>query len=140
MAVALDPRVRLAVPPGRLDDINDLLLDPGARVVNDLLDVVARYGTPDEINRRAREAGTLPALLDRVRVTHPQYLPDLEWLAARRDEGAFVSWRTTGVVSSAPARTKPCSATTSRSRSRSARSSTSRGSWQPPAGRSTSAP
>jgi hypothetical protein len=91
MAVALDPRVLLAVPDGRLAELNALLLDPGARIVNDLLDVVARYGTPDEINRRAREAGTLPALLERVRATHPQYLPDLEWLEARRDEGAFVS-------------------------------------------------
>ena len=91
MAVALDPRVLLAVPDGRLAELNALLLDPGSRVVNDLLEVVARYGTPDEINRRAREAGTLPALLDRVRATHPQYLPDLEWLEARRDEGAFVS-------------------------------------------------
>ena len=91
MAVALDPRVLLAVPDGRLAELNALLLDPRSRVVNDLLEVVARYGTPDEINRRAREAGTLPALLDRVRATHPQYLPDLEWLEARRDEGAFVS-------------------------------------------------
>ena len=91
MAVALDPRVLLAVPDGRLAELNALLLDPGSRIVNDLLEVVARYGTPDEINRRAREAGTLPALLDRVRATHPQYLPDLEWLEARRDEGAFVS-------------------------------------------------
>ena len=91
MAVALDPRVLLAVPDGRLAELNALLLDPRSRVVNDLLEVVARYGTPDAINRRAREAGTLPALLDRVRATHPQYLPDLEWLEARRDEGAFVS-------------------------------------------------
>jgi hypothetical protein len=52
---------------------------------------VARYGTPEEINRQAREAGELPALLERVRATHPQYLPDLEWLAQQRDAGAFVS-------------------------------------------------
>ncbi|MEW6224156.1 MAG: hypothetical protein AB1627_05960 [Chloroflexota bacterium] len=91
MAVALDPRMLLAVPDGRLAELNALLLDPRSRVVNDLLEVVARYGTPDAINRRAREAGTLPALLERVRATHPQYLPDLDWLEARRDEGAFVS-------------------------------------------------
>ena len=91
MAVALDPRMLLAVPEGRLAELNALLLDPGSRVVNDLLEVVARYGTPDDINRRAREAGTLPALLERVRATHPRYLTDLAWLEARRDEGAFVS-------------------------------------------------
>ena len=53
--------------------------------LNDLLAVVARYGTPEEINRRAREAGALPALLDRVRETRPDYLADLEWLAEQRD-------------------------------------------------------
>ncbi len=86
-----DLRQRLAIPGDRLADLNALLLDPGTRVVNDLLEVVARYGTPDEINRRARAAGELPALLERVRETQPQYLPDLAWLADQRDRRAFVS-------------------------------------------------
>ncbi len=86
-----DLRARLAIPSTRLDDLNALLLDPDTRVVNDLLDVVARYGTPEEINRKAREAGELPALLDRVRVAHPAYLRDLDWLVEQRDRGAFVS-------------------------------------------------
>jgi hypothetical protein len=86
-----DLRDRLAIPTSRLDDLNLFLLDPSARIVNDLLAVVARYGTPDEINRRAREAGALPALLDRVRATRPDYLADLAWLEDQRDRGAFVS-------------------------------------------------
>jgi len=91
MTVMLDLRHRLAIPGDRLADLNDLLLDPGTRVVNDLLAVVARYGTPDEINRRAREAGELPSLLGHVRDTHPEYLADLEWLAEQRDRCAFIS-------------------------------------------------
>jgi hypothetical protein len=91
MAVMLDLRHRLAIPDDRLADLNDLLLDPGTRVVNDLLAVVERYGTPDEINRRAREAAALPSLLGHVRETHPGYVADLEWLAEQRDRGAFVS-------------------------------------------------
>jgi hypothetical protein len=90
MAEKTDLRRRLAIPDDRLADLNHLLLDPGSRVVNDLLEVVARHGTPEEINRRAREAGTLPSLLGRVRATHPEYLADLEWLAGKRDRGAFV--------------------------------------------------
>jgi len=86
-----DLRARLAIPAARLDDLNALLLDPGSRLVNDLLAVVDRYGTPEEINRRAREAGQLPALLERVRVTHPEHLADLDWLAEQRDRGVFVS-------------------------------------------------
>ena len=86
-----DLRDRLAIPGSRLDDLNAFLLDPDARIVNDLLAVVARYGTPDEINRKAQEAGSLPALLDRVRETRPDYLGDLEWLEEQRERGVFVS-------------------------------------------------
>jgi len=86
-----DLRDRLAIPSDRLDDINAFLLDPDSGIVNDLLAVVARYGTPEEINRRARDAGRLPALLDRVGAARPEYLADLEWLAEQRDRGAFVS-------------------------------------------------
>jgi hypothetical protein len=86
-----DLRHRLEIPSDRLDDLNAFLLDPDARIVNDLLAVVARYGSPEEINRRAREAGRLPALLERVRAAQPGYLADLEWLAEQRDRGAFVS-------------------------------------------------
>ena len=53
--------------------------------------MVARYGTPEEINRRALEAGRLPALLDRVREIQPAYLADLDWLTEQRERGAFVS-------------------------------------------------
>jgi hypothetical protein len=91
MELGEDLRRRLAIPGARLDDLNALLLDPGSRVVNDVLAVIARYGTPEEINRRARAAGELPALLERVRASRPEYLADLEWLAAERDRGAFVS-------------------------------------------------
>jgi hypothetical protein len=86
-----DLRDRLAIPASRLDELNAYLLDPGATIVNDLLAVVARYGTPDEINRKGRAAGELPALLERVREIRPEYLRDLEWLAEQRDRGAFVS-------------------------------------------------
>jgi hypothetical protein len=91
MDASSDLRHRLAIPSDRLNSINAFLLEPSSRIVNDLLAVVARYGTPEEINRRAREAGTLPALLDRVRTANPQYLADLDWLTEQRDRGAFVS-------------------------------------------------
>ena len=85
-----DLRGRLAIPADRLDELNAFLLDPCSRVVNDVLAVIARYGTPEEINRKAAAAGRLPALLERVRTAHPAYLADLEWLAGERDRGVFV--------------------------------------------------
>ncbi len=89
--VASDLRDRLAIPEGRLADLNAFLLEPHNRVVDDLLEVVAHYGTPDEINARAREAGTVAALREQVRRSKPAYLADLDWLAEQRDRGAFVS-------------------------------------------------
>jgi hypothetical protein len=84
-------RQRLKIPAERLDSLNAVLLDPDMRVINDFLDVVAKYGSPEEINRRAEAARQLPVLLNRVRETHPEYLADLEWLAGQRDQGAFIS-------------------------------------------------
>jgi hypothetical protein len=86
-----DLRQRLAIPYERLDDLNALLLDPDTRVVNDVLEVIDRYGTPEEINQQATAARQLPALLDKVKATKPEYLADLEWLRQQRDRGAFIS-------------------------------------------------
>ncbi len=81
----------LRIPQERLEEINDILLNPETRVIRDLLDVVARHGTPAEINRKAAEAGALPALLGRVRAVKPEFLEPLRWLEAQRDRGAFIS-------------------------------------------------
>jgi hypothetical protein len=86
-----DLRPRLKIPTDRLNDLNALLLTPDTRVINDLLAVVAKYGTPEEINRRAAAARQLPALLDRVKAAKPDYLADLKWLEEQRDRGAFIS-------------------------------------------------
>jgi hypothetical protein len=79
------------IPAARLDALNAVLLDPNTQVVSDLLDVVAKYGSPEEINRQARAARQLPRLLERVRATRPEYLADLRWLEQQRDRGAFIS-------------------------------------------------
>lgn len=84
-------RERLSLDVESLQAINKILLNPDSRVINDLLDVVLKYGTPEEINQQAKAAASLPALLDRVRDVHPQYLSDLEWLRDQRDRGAFIS-------------------------------------------------
>ena len=81
----------LKIPSERLDDINAVLLNPDTRVVSDFLAVVAKHGTPEEINRKAAQAGELPVLLKRVEATRPEYLQDLEWLEQQRERGAFIS-------------------------------------------------
>jgi hypothetical protein len=59
--------------------------------VNDLLEVVAKYGSPEQINARASEARKLPNLLARLAEQGSPYLRDVEWLIAQRDAGVFIS-------------------------------------------------
>ncbi|MBN2147332.1 MAG: hypothetical protein JW726_08080 [Anaerolineales bacterium] len=86
-----DLRHLLKIPPSRLDAINEVLLNPDTRVVNDFLAVVAKYGTPQEINAKAAAARQMPALLKKVEEKNPAYLKDLRWLEEQRDRGAFIS-------------------------------------------------
>jgi len=89
----MDEKLRqlLKIPYDRLDDINAVLLNPDMRVVNEVLAVVEKYGTPEEINRKAERARQLPSLLKRVEQTQPGFLKDLEWLQEQRDRKAFIS-------------------------------------------------
>jgi len=89
--MADDLRSRLRIPAERLDDLNRLLLSPDQKVIRDFLEVVARYGTPEEINQKAAEASSLPNLLRRVAAGHPDFAKELDWLAQQRDRGAFIS-------------------------------------------------
>jgi hypothetical protein len=84
-------RNRLEIPYERLDAINDILLNPDMRVIEDFLKVVEKYGTPEEINRKAEQARQMSMLMGRVEATKPEYLADLAWLTEQRDQGAFIS-------------------------------------------------
>ncbi len=84
-------RQMLKIPSSRLDDINAVLLDPETRVINDFLAVVAKYGTPEEINRKHLEARKLENLLKKVQEKNPNHIKDLTWLIEQRDKGAFIS-------------------------------------------------
>jgi hypothetical protein len=86
-----DLRDRLKISQQHLDDINALLLNPDTKVINSVLEVVAKYGTPEEINRKAEEARQLPHLLARLKAMKSPYLKDLDWLIEQRNRGAFIS-------------------------------------------------
>ncbi len=86
-----DLRRKLQISQERLAEVNALLLDPDSKVINSVLDVVAKHGTVAEINRKAREARDLSGLMGRLKEMSSPYLQDLEWLIAQRDRGAFIS-------------------------------------------------
>ncbi len=86
-----DLRSKLRISEAQLAEVNAILLDPDSRVINDFLAVVAKYGTPEEINRKAADARDLASLTQRLREVESPYLADLEWLAEQRDRRAFIS-------------------------------------------------
>ena len=85
-----DLRERLKISEERLREINEFILDPKNELINRLLELVERYGGPEEINRKATEARKLENLLTRLREEKSSYLVDLEWLTEQRDSGAFI--------------------------------------------------
>jgi len=84
-------RQMLLIPEERLQEINSILLNPDMRVINDFLEIVNKYGTPAQINKKAEQARHLPALYERVKAVKPEYLDDLKWLEEQRDRKAFIS-------------------------------------------------
>ncbi len=86
-----DLRSLLQIPASRLEAINNLMLDPDSRVMNEMFAIIAKYGTPEEINRKHREARKMENLLKQVEMKAPAYIKDLNWLIDQRDRGAFIS-------------------------------------------------
>jgi hypothetical protein len=84
-------RLLLTIPHDRLESINSVLLDPSEKVMGDFLAVVAKYGTPDDINRKHRESRKLDHLMKIVSERAPGYTNDLKWLMDQRDQCAFAS-------------------------------------------------
>jgi len=86
-----DIRDRLKISEENLKDVNDLLLRKDNQLVDGLLEVVDRYGGVDEINRRAKEAGKLDTLMEKLVKAKSPFVPGLEWLREQRDREAFIS-------------------------------------------------
>jgi len=81
----------LKIPHSRLDEINALLLDQDEQVITDFINVVNKYGTPEELNNKARQARSLPNLLKKVEEIAPEHLADLNWLSEQQKAGTFCS-------------------------------------------------
>ena len=84
-------RRRLKIPTSRLASINRILLNPKSSPITEVLGVIAKYGSIEEINRKSEQARKLPNLMARLRKMNSPYVPDLEWLLSQRDKKAFIS-------------------------------------------------
>jgi hypothetical protein len=89
----MDNKLRepFSIPVDRLEAINGVLTDPNSRVMTAFLDVVAKYGTPEEINRKHVESRRLANLMKKVESANPDHIRDLNWLQKQAEGGRFIS-------------------------------------------------
>jgi hypothetical protein len=86
-----DIRGKLKINEDNLKTVNDFLLKKDNPLTNGLLKIVEKYGTVDEINRKARENRKLENLMKRLEKKKSPFVKDLEWLIKQRDDKAFIS-------------------------------------------------
>lgn len=84
-------RERLTIKEENLRRVNEFLLKDDNPLINGLIEVIDRYGSVDEINRKAKEARKLENLMNRLREKHSPYIDDLEWLMKQRNRDAFIN-------------------------------------------------
>ncbi len=60
-------RELLKISEDRLTEVNDLLTDPDNETVGQIVTIVEKYGGPQEINRKAAEAGKFENLMTRLK-------------------------------------------------------------------------
>ncbi len=84
-------RQQLEISADRLKEVNNLLTDPDNETVGRILEIVEKYGGPQEINRKAAAARKFEHLISRLKDENSAYVADIDWLIEQRDKGAFVS-------------------------------------------------
>ncbi len=81
----------LKISPDKVKAVNSVFLDPNSQVMKNFFEVVAKYGTPQEINRKHRATREMENLFKIVQERNPDAIKDLNWLIEQRDRGAFTS-------------------------------------------------
>jgi hypothetical protein len=81
----------LKITPDKVKAVNSVFLDPDSQVMKNFFEVVAKYGTPEEINRKHKAARKMEHLYKIVEERNPAAIKDLNWLIEQRDRGAFTS-------------------------------------------------
>lgn len=82
---------KLRIKEENLKKINDFLLKEDNPLVDNLLEIIEKYGGVEEINRKAQEARKLENLMGQLKAKNSPFVRDLEWLIEQRDNDAFIS-------------------------------------------------
>ena len=87
-------RELLKISEDRLTEVNDLLTDPDNETVGQIVKIVEKYGGPQEINRKAAEAGKFENLITRLKKTIHPMLPSSSGWRNSATRGRLSPWPT----------------------------------------------
>lgn len=82
---------KLLISESKLEEVNVFLLREDNHLVEDILEIIDKYGGVEEINQKARENSRLENLMKRLEKMKSPFLKDVEWLIKQRDKEAFIS-------------------------------------------------
>jgi hypothetical protein len=83
-------RAKLMISKENLADINNFLTLDDNPLINDLFNIIDKYGGVEEINRKSSEAINLDRILYNLETSNPDHRRDIEWLVKQRDQQAFI--------------------------------------------------
>ncbi|MHA2182665.1 MAG: hypothetical protein ACXAAH_14690, partial [Promethearchaeota archaeon] len=86
-----DLREKLKIPENVLHSLNNFISDKNNPLINNLLEVVDKYGGIDEINKKAKEASNLDRIFHKLGKKNPEYVKNLKWLIEQRDMNSFIN-------------------------------------------------
>ena len=86
-----DIRKKLCITQENLDAVQNFLIDENNPFINDLFQLIEKYGGVEEINKKYKEAKKIETVYKKLESVKPEYIDDLEWLIKQRDNDAFIS-------------------------------------------------
>lgn len=82
---------KLKINENNLKEICNFLTKDDNPITDDLLKIVEKYGSPEDINNKAREAQNLDYKIKKLKEMNSPYLEGIEWLMEQKKNGAFIS-------------------------------------------------
>jgi len=86
-----DIRKKLSISQENLESVQNFFIDENNPLINDLIQVIEKYGGVEEINKKYTESRKLETIYKKLEKVKPEYIDDLEWLIKQRDTDAFIS-------------------------------------------------
>ncbi|MHA1667208.1 MAG: hypothetical protein ACTSUR_01020 [Candidatus Heimdallarchaeaceae archaeon] len=84
-------REKLKISNENIQAIQNFFLDEHNPFIDDILNIIDKYGGVEEINKKFEESKDYDAIIKKLEKVNPSYIEDLDWLIKQRDNEAFIS-------------------------------------------------